>query len=82
MTQITDNMKLTDEQMTAVRSIIEDNIVKTRKLQQSVENGTLDSKTMSNKVLQLTNEENKKLGKILSTDQMKAWINIQNPYQQ
>jgi len=81
MSQITANMKLTDDQLSVVRMIVQDNVVQARKLQLSVENGAMDSKTMSQQIIQLTNDENKKLGKVLTSDQMKAWINIQNPYQ-
>ena len=82
MSQITANMKLTQDQISAVRLIIEDNIVKTRNLQLSVEKGTMNSKTMSGPSTQLTNDENQKLSRIFTPDQMKIWINIQNPYQQ
>ena len=75
-------MKLTQDQISAVRLIIEDNIVKTRNLQLSVEKGTMNSKTMSGPSTQLTNDENQKLSRIFTPDQMKIWINIQNPYQQ
>ena len=81
MSQITANMKLTDDQLSAVRMIVQDNVVQAKKLQLSVENGTMDSKTMSQQTMQLTDVENKKLAKVLTSDQMRAWINIQNPYQ-
>jgi hypothetical protein len=78
MSQITENMKLTQDQISAIRPIIKDNIVKVRDLQLSLEKGNIDAKAMYNQKLQAINDENQKLSLIFSPDQMKVWINIQN----
>ena len=79
MFQITANMKLTQDQINAVREIVIDNIVKIRKLQLSLEDGTIDGKTMYDKKKQLTQDEDQTLSRIFTPDQMKIWLNIQNP---
>jgi len=68
---------LTDDQIVSVRAIITDNVVKVRNLQLSLENGTIDGKTMYNQRNQLTQDENQKLRTILTSDQMKVLINIE-----
>jgi len=78
MFQITANMKLSQDEINAVRAIIEDNIVKMRNLQLSLQSGAIDSKTMYSQRQQLTNDENQKLSLIFTPDQMKIWINMQN----
>jgi len=79
MFQITANIKLTQDQVNAVRSIVTDNIVKARDLQLSLENGSIDGKTMYDQRQQLINDENQALGRIFTPDQMKVWLNM--PYQ-
>lgn len=79
MQQITINMKLTPDQINAIRPIIEDNIAKTRDLQLSLQKGIIDGKAMYSQSQQLAVQENQKLGAILTIDQMRAWLNIQNP---
>ena len=76
--QMTANLKLTQDQISAVRPIITDNIVKVRNLQQSLEDGSIDGNTMYTRREQLTNDEYQKLSAILTPDQMKLWVNIQN----
>ena len=78
MSQISDNMKLTQSQLNDIRPIIEDYIVKARDLQLSLEKGDIDGKAMYIQREQLTNDENQKLSHIMSPDQMKVWMNIQN----
>jgi len=75
---MTANLKLTQEQIDAIEPIIANNIAKVRNLQQSLEDGTIDSGTMYSQRQQLFNKEGQELSSILSTDQMKAWIIIQN----
>ena len=77
MFQMKANLKLTQEQISFLEPIITDNIVQARKLQLSLENGTIDGKTMYQQKQQLTQQEYKELGSILSADQLKTWINIQ-----
>jgi len=77
MFQITANMKLTTDQISAIRPIITDYIVKVRDLQQSVEKGDIDSKAMYTQKLQLIADENQGLSRILTADQMKVWTNMQ-----
>jgi hypothetical protein len=79
MFQITSNMKLSQDQINSVQPIIMDYIVKVRDLQQSLEKGVIDSKTMYNKREQLIKDEDRQLSHILSPDQMNVWINMQNP---
>jgi hypothetical protein len=78
MFQITANMKLTQDQIDAIRPIVEEYIVRLRDLQLSLEKGTIDSKTMYNQRLQFLNDETQKLGAIISQDQMKVWMNMQD----
>jgi len=78
MFQITANLKLPQDQINAIRPIITDNIIKVRKLQQSVEDGTIDSKAMYDQRQQLMREEYQELSHIISSDQLKVWINMQN----
>ena len=75
--QMTANLKLTQDQISAVRPIITDNIVRVRKLQQSLQDGTIDSKAMYDQRLQLTEDEDRQLSHILSADQLKLWVSIQ-----
>ena len=75
--QMTANLKLTQDQISAVQPIIADNIAKVRNLQQSLEDGTIDSSTMYNQRQQLVNDEDLQLGSILTPDQMKVWLSIQ-----
>ena len=77
MAQVNANMKLTADQATSVRSIITDNVVRLRNLQLSLENGTIDGKTMYAKKMQLIQEEAQALAQVLTSDQMRVWINIQ-----
>jgi len=77
MSQITANMKLTQDQTGVVRGIIEDYTAKTRSLQLSMQNGTLDAKAMYAQRQQLTKDEAVALSRIFTSDQMKVWINIQ-----
>lgn len=79
MLQITENMKLTQDQINIIRPIIEDNIVQVRDLQLSLEKGKIDGKTMYSQRQQFNNDEDQKLGRILTADQMKVWMKIQNP---
>ncbi|MBF0504611.1 MAG: hypothetical protein HQL14_05860 [Candidatus Omnitrophica bacterium] len=79
MSQMTANMKLTQEQINTIRPIIEDNIVRTRELQLLLEKGTIDAKTMYTRREQLNNGKNQALSRILNSDQMKVWMSIQNP---
>lgn len=78
MLQITENMKLTQDQISAIQPIIEDNIAKVRNLQLSLEKGAMDGTTMYRQKERLIHEENQKLSLIFTPDQMKVWINIQN----
>ncbi len=79
MSQITANMKLTQDQISAVHTIIEDNIVAIRNLQLRLENGTIDGKTLYIQREKANREEDQKLSQILTSDQMRVWMNIQNP---
>jgi parvulin-like peptidyl-prolyl isomerase len=78
MFQITANMKLTQDQINAIRPIIMDNITKVRDLQLSVQKGNIDSKAMYDQKEQLNAQEDQQLGRILTSDQMKIWTNIQS----
>ncbi len=71
-------MKLTQDQISAIQPIIEDNIAKVRNLQLSLEKGAMDGTTMYRQKERLIHEENQKLSLIFTPDQMKVWINIQN----
>ena len=77
MFQMIANLKMSQDQIDAVRPIVMDNIVKVRSLQQSVEDGTIDSKAMVEQRKGLTGDEDQQLSHILSADQMKVWLNMQ-----
>ena len=79
MSQITANMKLTQDQISAVQVIIADNIAKVRNLQLSLGKGSIDAKTMNSQRELFNNDENQKLSQIFTSDQMKVWMNIQSP---
>ncbi|MBF0570306.1 MAG: hypothetical protein HQL12_00395 [Candidatus Omnitrophica bacterium] len=76
--QMTANLKLTQDQINAVRPIVADNIANVRNLQQKLEDGAINGKTMYNQREQLTIDEFRKLSTILTPDQMKVWISIQS----
>ncbi len=78
ISQMTANLKLTQDQINAVRPIVEDNIVKVRALQQKLGHGDIDGKTMVNQRTQLTIDEDKALSSILTPDQLKLWVSIQD----
>jgi hypothetical protein len=78
MSQITENMKLTPGQISAIQPVIQDNIIRVRDLQLSLEKGAIDGKAMYSQRKQLIDEENRKLNSIFTPDQMKIWVNIQN----
>ncbi|MDE2230627.1 MAG: hypothetical protein KGJ95_00985 [Candidatus Omnitrophica bacterium] len=72
------NLKLTQDQINSVRPIVAENIGKTRALQQSLQKGDIDAKTMVARRQQLLIEENRQLAAVLSPQQMQAWMNIEN----
>jgi hypothetical protein len=78
--QMTANLKLTPDQTGAVRPVIMDNIVKTRKLQQRLKDGAVDGKTMVRQRRELTEDEDRRLLPILTPGQLKTWMDIQNQY--
>jgi len=78
MFQITANMKLSPEQVRSIQSIVMRYIIKIRDLQQRLEKGELDGKTMYGQREQLYKDEDRELGQILTTEQMNIWANIQN----
>ena len=79
MLQITENMRLSQDQINAIRPIIEENVADVRNLQLSLQKGSIDSKAMYNQRERLNYNENQKLSHILTPNQMKTWLNIQNP---
>jgi hypothetical protein len=76
--EMTINLKLTQDQISAVTPVITDNMVKVRKLQQSLEKGDIDSSTMNSDKEQLTKDEIQALAAILTPEQMQIWLNTQN----
>ena len=78
MFQITANMKLTQDQISAIRPVVTNNIVKVRDLQLSLQKGDIDSKAMYDQRAQLNQEENQELSHIFTPDQMKLWTNMQD----
>ena len=77
MTQITLNMKLSAGQINAVRFIIQDNVIKSRELQDSLKEGDIDAKAIYARSQDLIAQENRRLSNIFNQDQMRAWLNIQ-----
>jgi hypothetical protein len=77
--QMTANLKLTEDQISAARPIIADNIAKVRNLQQSLEDGTIESSAMYSRRQGLINDESQELSSVLTTDQMRIWLSMQNP---
>lgn len=78
--EMTANLKLTQDQINAVQPIVTDNIVKVRNLQQSLEDGTIDSRAMYSQRQQLSDDENQELSSILTPDQMRVWMSMQDQY--
>ncbi|MDE2028596.1 MAG: hypothetical protein KGK03_03045 [Candidatus Omnitrophica bacterium] len=78
VSSMTVNLKLTSDQVDAVTPIIQDNIAKTRALQQSLQHGAIDSKAMIKQRQRLFDEENRKLASVLNRDQMKGWAVMQS----
>jgi len=76
--QMTANLKLTQDQITAARPVVANNIAKTRDLQQNLEDGNIDGKTMYSQRQQLIDQEYQQLGSVLTPDQLKLWVSIQN----
>ncbi len=76
MFQLTANMKLTEDQISAIRPIVVDRIVKERNIYLSLKEGNIDGKTLVTQRLQVINDENRALAAILSPDQMKIWLNM------
>jgi hypothetical protein len=76
--EMTANLKLTQDQVSAVRPVIADNIAKIRNLQQSLEDGNIDGSAMYAQKEQLINDENQEISSILTPDQMKVWMSMQN----
>jgi len=76
--QMTANLKLTQDQITAAQPVIADNITRIRDLEQSLKNGVIDSSEMNSQKEQLNKDEDVQLSSILTSDQMKGWLNIQN----
>jgi len=70
---------LTQQQVDAVKPIIEEDIAKRAKLRQSVQDQgmIIDRDVMQSKIVKLDQEENQKLIQILTLDQMKKWIQKQ-----
>lgn len=76
--QMTANLKLTQDQISAVEPIIADNIAKVRNLQQRLEDGNIDNNTMYSQRKQLIIDEDQQLSTILTQDQMRVWVRMQN----
>jgi len=76
--QMKANLNLTQDQITAVQPIIAAYTAKVRNLQQSLEDGDIDGRAMYNQRQQLTNDEYQQLGTILTSNQLKTWINIES----
>ena len=79
---MTANLQLTQDQISAIGPIVADNIAKGRSLQQNLEDGIIDAKTMNTQRQQLMGAENLALGSILTPAQMKIWMNMQAQDQQ
>lgn len=77
ISEMTVNLKLTQDQISAIGPIVADNIAKMRSFQQDLVDGIIDAKTMNSKKQELMGEENLLLGSILNPDQMKVWTNMQ-----
>ena len=75
--QMVANLKLTQDQIDAVRPIITDTVVKVRELEQKLKGGIIDSKIMYNQRLEVIKEANRKLNPIMTAGQMKVWEDMQ-----
>jgi len=72
-------LKLTDSQADAIDPIVKDYMVKHQAFIQEVAGqGVIDHVTVKGTLKALRENEYQKLGKILSKDQMQAWINKEN----
>jgi len=75
--QMTENLKLTQDQISAVEPIIAENIAQVRNLQQNLENGNIDGTAMYNQREQLNIKALQDLSLVLTPSQMKVWRAIQ-----
>ena len=66
-------LNLTQDQVTAVTSIIDKYSVKRKDLRQSMQDGSADKDSIRSQMKQLRVDENQELSKVLSADQMSQW---------
>jgi len=73
-------LDLTQEQIDAVRLIVEEDMVKREDLRQSVQNqaAITDRSIIQSKIRQLDEDEGQKLSQVLTKDQMNKWEQKQN----
>lgn len=76
--QMTANLQLTQDQINAVGPIISEGITQQRNLQQQHADGQIDGPTLYNQRQQVISGENQQLGSVLTPDQMKTWLGIEN----
>ncbi len=72
-------LNLTESQADAIRPVIKDYMIKRQAiLERSAGQGIVDHVAVKSTLKALKEDEYRKLGKILSEDQMKKWINKEN----
>ena len=73
------SLKLTDSQIAAIKPIIKDYLTKRNTyLQEMTNKGIIDHVAVKGSLKELKEDEHQKLSRILTEDQMKAWIDKEN----
>lgn len=74
MTRMKIQLNLTQEQVTAVKPIVEEYVSRSKDLMQSPESTFMpDKRRVRSQMKQLKEEEDERLGHVLTPDQMKKW---------
>lgn len=72
-------VNLTKEQYYSLKPIIENNIIKRQQLMQDLKKeGVSDRGIIKNTMEELEKEENQKIARVLTKDQMDKWVSYQN----
>ena len=72
-------VNLTQQQVDALKPIIENNIIQCQQLMQDLKKeGVTDKSIIQNTMQQLEKDKNQKIAQILTKDQMDKWVSYQN----
>ena len=72
-------VNLTQQQVDALKPIIENNIIRRQQLMQDLKKeGVTDKSIIQNTMEQLEKDKNQKIAQVLTKDQMDKWVSYQN----